>query len=71
MSIIEQASKEMLTAEEAARELGVKESTIRAWLLRRKISWVRLSARCVRIRRAEIDRLIREGTVPAREVRRG
>ncbi len=70
MSIVQQAPNGMLTVGEAAHELGVKESTVRAWLLRRKISCVRLSTRCVRIRRTEIDRLISEGTVLARAVQR-
>jgi excisionase family DNA binding protein len=57
----------MLTVEQVARELGLKESTIRAWTLRRKISFVKLG-RCVRIPRSEVDRLIRENTIPVRRV---
>ena len=68
MSPLEQTARGMLTVEDVARELGLKESTIRAWLLRRKLSYVKLG-RCVRVTRTEIDRLIREGTVPGREVR--
>jgi excisionase family DNA binding protein len=65
----EQVDRGLLTVREAASELGLKESTIRAWLLRRKnISFVKLG-RSVRIGRTEIERLIRENTVPAREVR--
>jgi excisionase family DNA binding protein len=66
MSRIEQVERGMLSVPEAAQALGLRESTIRAWLLRRKISFVKLSSRCVRISRAEVDRLIRENTVPAR-----
>jgi excisionase family DNA binding protein len=58
--------KVMLSVAEAAQNLGLRPTTIRAWLLRRKIACVRLSARCVRIPRAEIERVIRDGTVPAR-----
>ncbi|MBZ5565683.1 MAG: helix-turn-helix domain-containing protein [Acidobacteriia bacterium] len=58
----------MLTVAEAAQELGLKESTIRAWLLRRKhIRFVKLG-RAVRISREEVDRLIRENTIPTREL---
>jgi excisionase family DNA binding protein len=55
----------MLTVEQVAHELGLKESTIRAWLLKRKLAFVKLG-RSVRIPRAEVDRLIRENTIPAR-----
>ena len=69
MSTTEKVSKGMLTVAQAANELGLKESTIRAWCLRRKnISFVKLG-RCVRIPQSEVDRLIRENTIPAREVR--
>lgn len=54
---------------EAAQAPGLKESTIRAWLLRRRIGFVKLSSRCVRIPHTEVGRLIRENTIPAREVR--
>jgi len=66
MSMVEQVARGMLTVEQAARELGLKESTIRAWLLRRKISFVKLG-RCVRVPREEVDRLIKENTIPARQ----
>jgi excisionase family DNA binding protein len=68
MSVLEKFQKGMLTVEEAAKELGLKPSTIRAWILRRRITYVKLN-RAVRIPRAEVERLIRESTIPAREVR--
>jgi excisionase family DNA binding protein len=64
---IKAAEKELLTVREAARSLTLRPSTVRAWLLRRKLRFIRLSARCVRIPRSEIDRVIREGTVLPRE----
>jgi excisionase family DNA binding protein len=60
----EQIARGMLTVHQAAQELGIKESTVRAWLMRRKISCVRLSPRCVRISSEEVSRLIRENTIP-------
>jgi excisionase family DNA binding protein len=66
MPIIEQAARGMLTVGQAADELGLKECTVRAWLLRRKIACVKLSARCVRIPREEVERLIASSYVPAR-----
>jgi len=57
----------LLTVPEAAARLALRESTVRAWILRRRISKVRVGRRAVRVPAAEIERLIREGTVPARE----
>ena len=62
---------DLLRVEEAAEFLNVKPSTIRAWLLRRKLPKVHVGARCVRIPREALEKLITEGTVPAREDRRG
>jgi excisionase family DNA binding protein len=62
--------QKLLRASEAAELLAVKESTIRAWLLRRKIGIVRVGARAVRIPASEVERLISEGSIPAREKRR-
>jgi excisionase family DNA binding protein len=69
MSIREQVARGMLTVHEAAQELGLRPSTVRAWLLRRKLGFIRLSARCVRIPRSEIERIINDGSVPARGAR--
>ena len=60
----------LLRVEEAADLLAVKPSTIRAWLLRRRIGKVRIGQRAVRIAASEVERIISEGTIPAREVRR-
>lgn len=68
MSVFQEVQKGMLSVEEAAQELGLKPSTIRAWILRRRITYVKLN-RAVRIPRAEVERIIREGTIPARQMR--
>ena len=60
----------LLTVPEVAARLALKESTVRAWLLRRRISKLRVGRRAVRIPMAEIERVIKEGTVPALEERR-
>ena len=60
---------EMLRIPEAATRLGLKPSTLRAWVLRSKIGVCRVSARAVRIPASEVERLISESYVPAREVR--
>jgi excisionase family DNA binding protein len=60
---------QLLRTSEAAEFLNVKESTIRAWLLKRKLPRVVIGGRAVRIPRAALERLIVENTIPAREVR--
>lgn len=60
---------ELLRIEEFASQLNIKPSTARAWLLRRRIMKVRIGRRAIRIPASEVDRIIREGIVPAREPR--
>ncbi len=57
----------MLTAREAAQRLGIKESTVRAWILCRRIAYVKVGRRSVRICAEVIEEFIRRNTVPARE----
>ncbi|MDA1185942.1 MAG: helix-turn-helix domain-containing protein [Acidobacteria bacterium] len=52
------------TVSEAAQELNLKPSTMRAWIAQRRIGHVRLG-RAVRIPAAEILRLLEAGYVPA------
>jgi excisionase family DNA binding protein len=59
----------MLSVKETAAKLGLKEPTIRLWIAQRRIGIVRLG-RAIRIPSEEVERLILEGTVPAREDRR-
>jgi excisionase family DNA binding protein len=51
------------TVIEAAQELNLKPSTMRAWIAQRRIGHVRLG-RAVRIPVAEIQRLLQAGYVP-------
>jgi excisionase family DNA binding protein len=60
----------MLNVKQAAERLGLRESTLRAWIAQRRIGVVRLG-RAVRIPNEEVARLIAEGTIPAREQRNG
>ena len=57
----------LLRVPEAAALLGLKPATVRAWLLQRKLPCVRLSARAVRLRRADVERVISQGFVGARQ----
>lgn len=58
----------MLTVEQAANQLGIKEGTLRLWLAQRKIPYVKLG-RAVRIPEKAIEELIVRSTVPAHERR--
>jgi excisionase family DNA binding protein len=59
---------ELKTVEEAAAILHVKPATVRAWVLHRKLTFVKLG-RAVRIRFSDLQALIQAGTVPARAER--
>jgi excisionase family DNA binding protein len=56
----------MYRVSEAAEALGVKESTIRKWILLRKVGYSKLAGGAVRIPQRELERVI--SFVPAREV---
>ena len=59
-----------LRVAELAAIFNVQESTVRAWLLRGSIKKIRIGARAIRIPASEVDRIIAEGTIPAREPKR-
>jgi excisionase family DNA binding protein len=56
-------TRRLLTILEACNRTGLKEPTIRLKVYRRELEHVKLG-RAVRIPEEEIDRLIRENTVP-------
>ena len=58
---------DLLTLAEAAKLLRLKPSTIRAWILRRKLPYCKVG-RLVRIRRADVEAFISENIVPVRAV---
>lgn len=55
---------ELLTLAEASTVLRLKPSTLRAWILKRRIAHVKLGSR-VFIRRSDIDALVSRSVVPA------
>jgi excisionase family DNA binding protein len=59
----------LLTVAESAALLRLKASTVRAWILHRKIAYVKLGGR-VFLRKSDCDALITASFVPAREDRR-
>jgi excisionase family DNA binding protein len=56
----------LLRVGEAAKLLNVQTSTIRAWVLRRKLPYVRIGTRAIRIPLDAVESIIRGGTIPAR-----
>lgn len=55
----------LLNIEEFAGLLGVTQSCVRRWILERRINVIKIG-RLVRIAESEVDRIIAEGTRPAR-----
>lgn len=55
-------TQQLLTVNEAAEALRLQASTIRAWILQRKIPFVRLGRR-VFVRRSDCDQLISNNVV--------
>ncbi len=60
------AEGDLLTLPEAASLLRLRVSTLRAWILQRRIPYVKVG-RLVRLRRADVEALIERSVVPARE----
>lgn len=54
----------MLTVAQVAQQLGLKEPTVRAWIARGRISYVKFG-RAVRVPADEVRRLIEENLKPA------
>jgi excisionase family DNA binding protein len=65
-NVVPQAGERLLTVREFARALGLRDSTGRAWVLRRKVAYVKVGARAIRIPQSEIQRFLNAGFVPAR-----
>ena len=61
--------KNLLTVAETAEALNIKISTVRAWLLRRKLPRVNCG-RSVRIPANAVTEFIERNTIPAKEERR-
>ena len=57
-------STKLITIREAANRLGLKESTIRKYILKRQIAYVKPSVRAVRIPIEELERILAAGPRP-------
>jgi excisionase family DNA binding protein len=56
---------DLLTIPEASSMLRLRPSTLRAWILRRRIPYVKLSRR-VFLRKADVEALISSSIIPAK-----
>lgn len=59
----------LLTVREAAKLTGFTEACWRSWILRRKVPFHRIN-RSVRIAERDLEKMIEQSLVPAREERR-
>ena len=59
---------DLLTVPETAVLLRLKPSTVRAWVCQRRIPYVKLGGRLVRIRRVDAEALIQNSLVAIRPV---
>jgi excisionase family DNA binding protein len=62
-------SEKLLHVKEVAECLGLRVSTIRSWVLHRRIEAVRVGRRAIRIPSSAIEKIVRDGRIPARESR--
>jgi excisionase family DNA binding protein len=60
-------TSDLLTIREAALMLRLQVSTIRAWVLHRKIPFVKLGGKRVFFRRSDLEKLVAASVVPARD----
>ena len=59
-------ASDLLDVEEAATFCHIKVSTIRSWILKSRVPYVKLGRR-VFLRRQDLDQLISESVIPARK----
>ena len=59
----------LLTVRETASILRLSQSAIRSWILQKKIPYIKLQNKVVRIKRSDVDALIAASLVPAKQER--
>ena len=65
MNVVDEHTSDLLTVSEAAALLRLKPSTMRAWVHRRRIPFVKLGGR-VLFRRSDLEAVIAKSVVPVR-----
>ena len=68
-SVNKDETDKLLRPEEVADWLGLRVSTIRSWILHRRIEVVRVGRRAIRIPASVVRKIIDAGTIPTREGR--
>lgn len=61
----------LLTLAEAAGRLGLRESTLRAWRRTRRLPFVKIGRRAIRLEERVLRELIERGRIQARESSQG
>lgn len=59
------APDRLMPVKEAAERLALSPFTVRAWVLERRIDFVRVGRKSIRIEESTIEDLVRRGRVPA------
>ena len=59
----------LLRVNEVSERLGVRPSTIRAWILHRRIAVVRVGKRAIRVKSSTVQEIVEAGTIPVRQER--
>lgn len=62
------AISRLLTLRECSERTGHRESTWRAWILHRKVPFYKVG-RSVRVAESDLQRMIEQARIPAREMR--
>jgi excisionase family DNA binding protein len=57
----------LLTVRETASVLRLSQSAIRSWILQKKIPYIKLQNKAIRILRSDVDALIAASLVPAKQ----
>ena len=65
MELKESSTNNLLSVPEAADFLRLKSATVRAWILQRRIAYLKIGRR-VFLRRADLEALISASLVPAK-----
>jgi excisionase family DNA binding protein len=59
----------LLTVRETASVLRLSQSAIRSWILQKKMPYIKLQNKAVRIRRSDLDAIIAASLVPVQQER--
>jgi len=57
--------EKLLTVPEAADRLRLQPSTVRKWIFERRLAFVRIGRRSIRIRAEDVEKIIHENYTPA------